>query len=390
MKRRNRILFTTAALVIAGGLFMALRPKPITVQTAAVSAGPLQQTLDEEAKTRMHDHFVMAASVAGKLRRIELHAGDPVRAGQIIAWVDPTPIDPRETAVLQARLAAARATQQQADAEVGRAKAENDQAALDLERTRKLFEQGVASKESCDKAVNLAAATGKQLEAATSKAQSAAYQVKEAHAALMSRASDHPSAPVPIQSPVSGRVLRLLEQSERVVTAGTPLVEIGYTPKLEIVADYLTRDAVQISPGMDALIEDWGGDKALRARVRTVEPGGFTKISALGVEEQRANVVLDFVDGSDKLADAYRVEVRVITWQAPNVLKVPSSAVFRSGEEWALFIVRNGVAHQTTVKLGHRGAAETEVMQGVTTGDSVIIHPSAEVKEGIRVALRFG
>jgi len=182
----------------------------------------------------------------------------------------------------------------------------------------------------------------KQLDAAKSRAKAAAYQVVEAQAALLTQTSGQSDLPVPVTSPVGGRILRLLERSERVVVAGTPIVEIGFTPRLELVADFLTRDAVKISPGMGAIIDDWGGDKPLRARVRMVEPGAFTKVSALGVEEQRANVVLDFLEGSDKLEDAYRVEVRVITWESPDVLKVPSSAVFRSGTSWAVFKVYKG------------------------------------------------
>jgi len=184
---------------------------------------------------------------------------------------------------------------------------------------------------------------------------------------------------------IRGRILRLLELSERVVVAGTPIIEIGYTPRLEVVADFLTQDAVKISPGMAAIIDDWGGDRPLRARVRMVEPGAFAKISALEVEEQRANVVLDFLEGSDKLEDAYRVEVRVITWENPEVLKVPSSAVFRSQKDWSVFKLDNGKVRKTIVQLGHRGTFELEVLQGLVDGDIVITHPSADIKDGVRV-----
>ena len=385
MKKQTKII-SVLAIVITAALALAFRPKPLPVQVAPAVMGPLQQTVDEEGKTRMHDHFVLAASVAGKLRRIELHAGDSVRAGDVIAWVDPTPIEPRQTAVLQARLDAARAAQTQADADAGRAQAENDQAAIDLERTRKLFDQGVASKEAFDRATSSASAAAKQLASARAREEAAAYQVKEAKAALLSQNADA-SLPVAIKTPVTGRILRLLEQSERVVSAGTPLVEIGYTPRLEVVADFLTRDAVKINPGMEAIIDDWGGDKPLRARVRVVEPGAFTKVSALGVEEQRVNVVLDFIDSSDKLADAYRVEVHVVTWQAPAVLKVPSGSLFRSGQEWAVFKVGNGRAQQTSLQVGHRGAFETEVLGGLKTGDILIVHPSNEIKDGVRVSV---
>jgi HlyD family secretion protein len=390
VKKRTQIAWALAAIVVIAGLMLVFRPKPISVETAPVSRGTLQETIDEEGKTRMHDHFVLAATVGGKLRRIELHAGDSVRAGQVVAWIDPAPIEARQTVVLQARLEAARAAQREADALVGRAQAEYDQTASDLNRTRKLFEQGVSSKESLEKADTLAASAVRQVEAATSRAQSAAHQVEEATAALITHTNDRPDLPVPVRSPIDGRILKLLEQSERVLSAGAPIIDIGYTPKLEIVADFLTADAVKIRTGMDAIIDDWGGDRPLRARVRVVEPGAFTKVSALGVEEQRVNVILDFMQGSANLADAYRVEVRVITWQGLNVLKVPSSAVFRLGEQWAVFIVSNDLAHHKTVKLGHQGDHEVEVIDGLNDGDSVAIHPSPDLNEGARVVPRAG
>ena len=387
MKKRSKfVIWTLVLLVVAAGLVSAFRPKPVPVQVATVTMGPLQQTVDEEGKTRMHDHFILAAGIAGKLRRIELHAGDAVRAGQIITWIDPMPIEPRQTAVLEARLASAQATQKQAEADVGAAQAESDQAAIDLERTKKLFDQGVASREAYDKAVNRAATAVKQLESAKSRMQAAVYQVAEAHAALTTQPGAQASAPMAVRSPIAGRVLKLLEQSERVVTPGTPIIDIGYTPRLEVVADFLTQDAVKISPLMDAIIDDWGGDKPLQARVRLVEPGAFTKISALGVEEQRANVVLDFVNTPEKLADAYRVEVRVVIWKNDSVLKAPSSALSRTGQGWAAFRVQNGRAQRTVLQLGHRGAFETEVLSGLKQGDVVVVHPSTEVEDGVRVA----
>jgi HlyD family secretion protein len=385
MKNRTKFIGVIAAVLVIAGLVLAFRPTPIAVETAAVARGPLQETVEEEGKTRMHDHFVLAAPVAGKLRRIELHAGDSVRAGQVTTFVDPMPIEPRQTAVLQARLDAAQAAQREAEALVGQTQTQNDQANIDRERTRKLFDQGVTSKEVFDRANSLASSTANQLDAAKSRAKAAAYQVVEAQSALLTQTSGRSDLPAPVTSPVGGRILRLLELSERVVVAGTPIVEIGYTPRLEVVADFLTQDAVKISPGMGAIIDDWGGDKPLRARVRMVEPGAFTKISALGVEEQRANVVLDFLEGSDKLEDAYRVEVRVITWENPSVLKVPSSAVFRSQTDWAVFKLDNGRVRKTMVQLGHRGAFEIEVLQGLGGGDIVITHPSSDIKDGARV-----
>jgi HlyD family secretion protein len=387
MRKGTKIAWIIAAAVVIAGLVFAFRPKPILVETAMVKRAPLQETLDEEGKTRMHARFVLAAPVAGKLRRIELHAGDTVRTGQIVGKIDPAPIEPRQTAILEARLEAARAAKREAEALASRARAEHDQAISDLDRGKRLFEQGVSSKESLEKLSSVATSTGEQLNAVKYRAQTAAHAVEEATAALIEHETDA-QRPVSLASPVDGRVLRLFEESERVVSPGASIVEIGYTPRLEIVADFLTQDAVRISAGMEAIIDDWGGEKPLRARVRTVEPGAFTKISALGVEEQRVNVILDFAEASSNLADAYRVEVRVITWEGEDVIQVPSSAVFRSGANWAVFKVLGGTAHQTIIKVGHRGSYDFEVVNGLSASDSVIVHPSSEVKDGSYLEIR--
>ena len=385
MKTRSKVGLFLAATIVVAGLVVAFRPKPIVVDTAIASRGPLQETIDEEGKTRIHDHFILGATVGGKLRRVELHAGDSVRTGQVVAWIDPAPIEPRQTVMLQARLETARAAEREADALVERAYTEQDQAATDLDRAEKLFAQGVTSKESWERAQNAHSVAIKQLEAARSHADSARHEIDQARAALISEAGGQKVAPVALRSPVGGRVLRLVEQSEKVVRPGDPVIDIGFTPMLEVVAEFLTADAVKIRPGMDAIIDDWGGDRPLRARVRVVEPGAFTKVSALGVEEQRVNVVLDFTEDTANLADAYRVEVRVITWQSANVLKVPSSALFRSGEQWAVFRVSAGAAQRTIVKPGHHGRDETEILQGLDEGDSVVVHPSSELKDRARV-----
>lgn len=387
MKRRNQIVLLIVVILIAAVLVVVFRPGPVPAQTISIRRGELREILEQEGKTRMHDHFILAATVTGNLRRVDLHAGDHVSAGQPVAWIDPAPIDPRQTAVLEARLRAARAAQQEADALVGNAETAYNQAATDLGRTRELYKHDISSKEALDKAETLHQAAAKQLQAARSRAESAAYQVDEARSALLVQQEGSSELPTPILSPVDGRVLRIIEQSERVVGPGVPILEIGYTPRLEVVADFLTRDAVQIKPGMPAIITDWGGNKPIAARVRMVEPSAFTKVSALGVEEQRVNVICDFMGDSSGLEDAYHVEVRVITWEGKDVLLVPSSAVFRSGEDWAVFIVRNGVAHKTMIRIGHRGEMEWEVLDGLHPGDQVIVHPSAEVKDGVRTKI---
>ena len=385
MKRRRQFVLLGIALLTMAVLWVVFRPKLVPVQTASIERGPLQEIVDEEGKTRMHDHFVVAATVQGQLRRVDLHAGDRVKVGQTLGWIDPAPIDPRQKAVLEAQLNSARAAKQQAEALAARAKVDSAQAEQDVSRGRELYKHGIISKETLDKQTTTHLAMQQQLQAAVSGAESAAFEVEKAKAALLMYQDGTSSLPTPMLSPVDGRVLRVMEQSERVVVPGAPILEIGYTPRLEVVADFLTRDAVRIKPGMPAEIIDWGGDKPLPARVRLTEPGGFTKVSALGVEEQRVNVICDFAESADDLEDGYHVEVRVILWEGQSVLRVPSSAVFRSSGDWAVFIVQSGRAVQRIVHVGHRGETDWEVLDGVGPGDHVIVHPSSEVDNGVRV-----
>lgn len=391
MKRNLRKL-----LLLAGGaaivlfLVLAFRPAALEVDTAAVQRGPLQETLEQEGKTRMHDSFVLASPVSGRLKRIEIHAGDRVKAGEIIANIDPVPLEPQQRASLESRLSAAQELQREATARVERAQADSAQAKADLERATKLEAQGVIAREALEKAQTAEKTAARELDAALYKAKAAAFQVEEARAALLAVSSQGSAAmkTVYLRSPVQGRILRLFEQSERVVGPGTPVVSIGYTPRLEIVADFLTTDAVKISAGMPARIEEWGGGKPVPARVRLVEPSAFTKVSALGVEEQRANVVLDFVSAPEQLGDAYRVEVRVITSDLRDVLKIPLSALFRRGDEWNVFVVAGSTASRRTVRIGHRSDLEAEVVEGLREGEQVIAHPSNELKDGGRIRVR--
>jgi HlyD family secretion protein len=391
MKKNMRKLVVVAAVAgVAVLLVLAFRPAALDVDIATVRRGALQETLEQEGKTRMHDSFVLASPVAGRLKRIELHAGDPVKAGEIVATIDPVPLEPQQRAALEARLQTAQELEREAAARVQRAEADRSQAKADLERATKLAAEGVIAREALEKAQTVDKTANKELDAALFKSKAAASQVEEAKAALLATAAQDPAGikTVYLRSPVPGRILRLIEQSERVVGQGTPMVSIGYTPRLEIVADYLTTDAVKITPGMPALIEEWGGSKPVLARVRLVEPGAFTKISALGVEEQRVNVVLDFVSAPEQLGDAYRVEVRVITWRGASVLKVPLSALFRRGDEWNVFIAETDRASRRNVKIGHRSDLEAEVLDGLREGERVIVHPGNELTDASRIRIR--
>lgn len=385
MKRRTQILLVIAILLLGVGVAAVFWPSPVRVDIVSVQRGELEQVVEEEGKTRVHDRFIVAATVTGKLRRIHLHPGDVVHPGQALTWIDPAEIDPRQRAVLEARLNAARAAQQQSDAMVGRAKAVLAQAEVELERNQELYKQGIVAEQVFERASTLRDAAAKQLQADEATAKTSGHQVEEARSSLLVYQQGRSDLPTAITCPVEGRVLRLIEQSERIVGPGTPLIEIGYTPRLEVVADFLTRDAVRIAPGMPAVITDWGGDAEIPALVRLIEPGAFTKVSALGVEEQRVNVVCDFTGETFGLQDGFHTEVRVTIWKGNNVLHVPASALFRSADNWSVFVVTAGRAKKRLVRVGHRGDTQWEVLDGLQSGENVVVHPSAEVFDGTRV-----
>jgi HlyD family secretion protein len=390
MKRGNRrwIWLLVVLLAAAGGYFL-LRPKPVPVEVAEVTRGPMTVTVEEEGETRIHDHFVISAPVAGRLLRIDLDAGDTVQKGQIIARIVPAPIEPRQRAELVAQLEAAKASTREAQAQVDRAQSEYQQASRDRSRSEQLAASGVISREALEQSQTKEATALKALEAARQRLDAAKAQEAAAKARLLeAERGGTPGAVVLVRSPLKGKVLRLLEQSERVVTPGMPLLDLGYSPQLEVVTDVLSTEAVKVHAGDPVLLEGWGGGKPIRARVRLVEPSGFTKISALGIEEQRVNVVIDFVDPPGPLGDGYRVEARIIIWQSGDVLKLPASALFRHGDGWAVFTVENGRARLREVKIGHRNASEAEILSGIDAGSPVVLHPTNEIREGIRVRNR--
>jgi HlyD family secretion protein len=347
-------------------------------------------TIDEEGEARAHDRYVIASPVAGRMRRVELHDGDLVKAGQVVAAITPLPLDERERTEALARVKAAEALKREADERVSRARADYDQARRERERAESLLESGVISKQSFEQARNLQTTLGNEMEAARFKAQAASADVQAAKAALIAvdarRMQD--AGVIELRSPVPGRVLRVVEKSERVVTAGTPLIVVGDPERLEVVVDLLSTDAVKVRPGMTVLLENWGGEGALRARVRTVEAAAFTKLSALGIEEQRVNIVADFVDPPGLLGDGYRVEARTILWEAGDVLKIPASALFRSGEGWAVFALDQGRARKREVRIGHRSHFEVELLDGLEEKTEIIIHPANTIEDGARVEAR--
>jgi HlyD family secretion protein len=381
MKRSTqRLAIGATVLVLAGSTFAVLRPRPLTVEAARAMRGPLQVTVDEEGETRVRDRYVVAAPVAGRVSRIELREGDRVAPGTIVARMSPTPLDARARDQAVARVAQAEDAQRAADAAVPLARAASDQARRTTQRAQALAAQGLLAPEARERAELDATTRARELESADFRARAAAHDVEVARAALVGG----PGAAIALRAPVCGQVLRVPEPSERVVGAGAPLVELGDCAKLQVVTDLLSSDAVQVKPGDPMLIEGWGGT-ALRGRLRVVEPSGFTKVSALGVEEQRVNVIGDFVDPPGPLGDRYRVEVRIVVWESPSVLQVPASALVRAGDVWAVFVVERGRARRREVAVGHRTAFATEILRGLEAGDVVIRYPSDRVAEGVRV-----
>jgi HlyD family secretion protein len=390
-----QIAFLIAALGVAGVAgAIALRPSPVRVEVARVRRGPMRVTVDAEGKTRARDRFVVAAPVSGRLARINLRRGDAVKRDEVIARIDPlpmAPLDPRQLAEAQARVAAAEQLKHEAGAVVERARADCEQAGRELARAEKLIETGDVSRQEFERLRNAALTCQQQIEAANHRARAAASEVEVAQAALIAIQSDGragqsgASAPVFVRAPVSGRVLRVIEESERVAPAGAPLMEMS-NPSLEVVIEVLSVDAVKVRPGMPVLIDGWGGERALDARVRLVEPSALTKISALGVEEQRVNVIADFDEPDAPLGDGYRVEARIVIWEMNEVLKAPLSALFRSGQGWNAFVVQNGLAERREVETGRRADFEVEVLGGLREGEIVIAHPSNLVADGVRVS----
>jgi HlyD family secretion protein len=385
-----------AVVVIAGLLAVAFWPQTIPVETATVSRGPLMTTVDAEGRTRVRDRFMVAAPVAGRVLRIELEPGDTVHAGDVVARLRPEVpalLDARSRAEAQAALDSARAAVGRARAEEQRARATLAQAERELTRVRNLAAESLATAQQLEARQADVQTAREQVNAATFAARAADADVVRAQARLApASASDAAGGRVvPVTSPVDGVVLKRMRESESVVPAGDPLLEVGDPHQLEIVADLLSVDAVKIKPGARAIVEQWGGTRPLDARVQRVEPSGFTKISALGVEEQRVNVILEFTDSPKAwtaLGDGYRVEVRIVTWEAADVLKVPTGALIRVGDQWAAYVVRNGRAHQVSLTLDHQNGQEAEVTAGLDAGASVILHPGDTIADGVRVRER--
>lgn len=388
------ILLGLAASVL---LIWAFRPQPVAVQVAQVTRSSFQQLIEEDGKTRVRERYVVSAPVAGKLQRIALKAGDEVKPGMPLGVIEPAApalLDARTERELSARLGAAEASQARADASVARAQASLEKSRADLARSRALASRAFISPAQLEQAELAAQLAIRDLEVARHAARAAGFDTAAARAAVLLLHSNGGNAQGwqwMLRAPVAGRVLRVMQENEGVVTIGTPLVEIGAPGDLEVVVDVLTTDAVQIVPGDAVRIQRWGRDEFLQGRVRRVEPSAFTKVSALGVEEQRVNVIIDLISPPQQwqaLGDGYRVETGIIIFNAPDTLKVPVSALFRKDGQWQVFVISAGHARLRKVEISRQNASEAMVTSGLQPEEQVVVYPGDGLADGSRVTVR--
>lgn len=398
MKRRNVIALGVGVAALAGIIAWALRPPPIPVEVAQVARGTFEQTVSDDGKTRVRDRFVVSAPLAGRVERIELKAGDPVKDGQVVAVLTPSMpafLDARTVRELEERVGAAEAQRLRAAAEVAKAEAQVDQARSDLERAKTLAKGGFVSENALEQARLTLVTAQKGREAAQFAEHAAIHEVDQARVVLVRYRAESAGKIVgarwEVKSPITGLVLKVVQESEGVVPLGAPLVEIADPRSIEAVVDVLSEEGVSIRPGMPARIELGSGVAPLAARVRLVEPAGFTKISALGVEEQRVNVVLDFAEPLDRvqtIGDGFRVDGHIVVFRAEDAIKVPVGALFRRGEGWAAFVLEGGRAALRRVKVARRNGSEAMIDEGLKPGETVIVYPSDALADGARVEVR--
>jgi len=396
-KPTKRILLILLGILALIALALAFRPQPVLVEVAEITRGHFEQTVEDDGKTRVRERYVVSAPLAGTLQRIGLKAGDRVNRGVLLALIEPSIpalLDVRTERELNERLGAAEAGRQRSAAAVARSQATLDKSRADLARTRKLAASGFVSPAQVEQAELELKINLRELEAARFTEHAARHDVEMARAALL-RAREGASGQSSgrhweVRSPVSGQVLKVIQESEADVAIGAPLLEIGDPADLEVVVDLLSTDAVQVRPGNAVLIERWGRTEPLEGRVRRVEPYAFTKISALGVEEQRVNVIIDLTSPVAKwqsLGDGYRVDARIVVASLENAVKVPVSALFREGEQWAVFTVVDGRAAKRIVQLAQRSSLEAVVSKGLAPGEKTIVHPGDTVRDGCRVKI---
>jgi len=395
----KKIILTVLAVTFSGAvLTWAFIPAPVPVDLAVVKRAPMEVTIKGEGRTRVHDIYTVSAPVSGRIRRIEVHVGDEVLAEQtLLASIEPASphfLDARAEAQAQANVRAAEAAESLAQAELDRVRAELVFSRTNMKRARELFAKQTISELEFDQAELDTATHAATLDSARATLKVRRFELETAKAALIepdSANDQQASCCVEVRAPVSGRVLRVLRQSEGVVERASPLIEVGDPEHLEVEVDLLSSDAVRVREAAPVVIDGWGGETTLLGRVRRIEPYGFTKVSALGIDEQRVNVIIDFIgapEGWSGLGHGFRVVAHIRQWREEDVLQVPIGALFRDADNWAVFIDDQGTAKLTKITIGHRNGSTAEVLAGLDKGTRVISHPSDRVKDGIAIVAR--
>ncbi len=398
-KSRNVLMVGVAALVGAA-LVAAFWPQPTEVDLGTVERGAMRLTVDEEARTQVRDPYVVSTPIAGHLLRVDLQPGDQVSQGETIVArmlpTNPAALDIRTREQARAAIDSAKAALRVAEADLNKARSDRDLAQTALERTRKLFEQGNVSQAALERAESAMRSAQAMVDTARAAISMRIADLNNAEANLISfdniGQARSASEAIDLPAPITGVVLRVLQESETILPAGTPVVEIGDTATdLEVVVELLSSDAVRVAVGDPVEIDNWGGEGVLNGRVERIDPFGFTKFSALGVEEQRVNAVIRFTDPPEirsGLGHGFRVEARIIVWQADDTLIAPSSALFRHEGGWAVFVLREGRAVLTRVEAGRNNGFEAQILDGIEAGEAVVLYPSATLVDGARITPR--
>jgi HlyD family secretion protein len=375
-------------LAVAAALAVVLPSDPVPVELEPVTRGPLRVTVDEEGEARVRERYLASAPIPGRLVPLDREAGDPVAAGDVLARVYPLPLDERARTEAARRLEAAEAAAEAAGAAVREAEAARLQAARNRERAEALAARDVIAPQTLEDARTAESMAAAALEEARGAAHAAGHEVDAARAVLLDADGGGGTGARAVRAPAAGRVLRVYEERERVVAAGAPIIEIGDPADLEVVVDVLTEDAARLREGARALVTPGTAADTLAGRVRRIEPSAFTKVSPLGVEEQRVNVIVALDGTAAGLGDRFRVDVALVAWSADDVLRVPVGALFRSGGAWAVFVMADGRARLRTIGIGQRGRRAAEVLHGLAEGEEVVLYPGADVRDGARVQAR--
>ena len=391
----GRAVTVLLLLAAVAGVVWSVMPRPVPVEVAAVTKGRFVATVDEDGKTRIRERYIVAAALAGRLTRVRLKAGDQVRADDVIATIVPSPaplLDPRSRREAEERLGTAEASVERAKAAVERGRAQDAQADIDLARVRTLVERGASTAQAQERAELAKRVADRDLRAAEFLNHAAEHELAQARALLARYAAGGDASEAwNVTAPVSGLVLRVAQESETIVQPGSPIMEIGDRRDIEIVVDVLSNDAVEIRLGAAVTIVNWGGPGTLAGRVRRVEPAAFTKVSTLGVEEQRVNVLVDIASPPEQwtgLGDAYRVDAQIAVFVQDDATMVPAGALFRRGESWSVFVVEGGRAELRAVALVRRSGRFAAVSAGLQPGERVIVYPSDRIDTGVRVEAR--